>query len=141
MATLKYVLNKSKQYKNGEYLIYLRVNFSKSRRYVSMKKRILLNYWDEKKGCVIVNSKLKEENRLLKLLNIYLLEKMSLYKRLLMNLEIEKPNFTIDDVVSLVDNKECTSVSIRQTPPWVLDEYGFFIGESPKHSEFFQSLV
>ena len=116
MATLKYVLNKSRQYTNGEFLIYLRINYKGSRRLVSMKKTTSLVFWDYKNGKVVIDSGLsKERKRYLEILKSYLEEKFATYKRELINLELRKPFYTIDDIVDLIETHQSSTSLFKFT--------------------------
>jgi site-specific recombinase XerD len=105
MAKLKYILNKSRMYSNGEYPIFIRIQLKSVRKLVSVKKSILPEFWNDKKGEVILKSKSKEELRYLSLLDNFLKKKLAEYKSEYLILENNKPYYTISDLSDLIEEK------------------------------------
>jgi site-specific recombinase XerD len=92
-------------YSNGEYPIFIRIQLKSVRKLVSIKKSILPEFWDDKKGEVILKSKSKEELRYLSLLDNFLKKKLAGYKSEYLNLEADKPYYTISDLSDLIEEK------------------------------------
>ncbi|MDA3929219.1 MAG: site-specific integrase [Prolixibacteraceae bacterium] len=111
MAKVKYVLNKSRQYSNGEYPIFLRIHHKSKRKLVSTKESVTKDFWNEKEGRIVPTSKYKEEKRKLELINSILQKRLSELRLNIINLENRNPYYTIQDVSDLFDAKR-TSTSI-----------------------------
>jgi len=106
MAKFKYVINKSRKYSNGEYPIFLRIQYKSIRKLVSTQKSISLKYWDEKNGVILPKAKSDIENKYLSLLDSELQKRINILKKDLIILESQKPVISIDDIANLFDDKK-----------------------------------
>ncbi|MBN1766932.1 MAG: site-specific integrase, partial [Prolixibacteraceae bacterium] len=109
MAKLKFTLNSSRKYKNGEYPLFLRISHKKSKTYISLKKTINKDFWDAKSGSIIINTTNKHTKRNLQILQLFLEEKMVTYKSSLFALEMSNPNYTLQDIINTLKYKNSSA--------------------------------
>jgi len=102
MIKAKVILFKSKKLKDGTNPLMLRITKNRVRKYISIGYSINESEWNSKTGRLKGRfPKANELNRIIEKIEIQALSKIK-------NLEEEKKDFSIDDVVTLIQNKKET---------------------------------
>lgn len=105
MATLKIMLDKQKMNQEGECPVMIKVLHNRGRRFINLYQKVKLMEWDIKKARLNEKSGTLEERRTHMKINFYMESELMKLRKIIMDLDMTRLNYSIDDIVKAYYNK------------------------------------